>query len=354
MLGVPGLSARDAAGQVHKEGEGLIPNVDFPDRYDIFEEPFPDRPVTPLAEVIRMGKGPIPMVLIPGVGGDWTVWLHFMERNADQYTMYAVTLPGFGGSNPPPSREDEEFGNLPFLRNAVKAIVGEIDARGLDRPVIVGHGLGGHLALWIGARYPGKTRAVVSIDGPPLLPLVHAELDNDRGLRRETINTSMLGPMRDEGAEEWEKRVGTLAFSQVTDGERAQQLIRMYMNCYRGVFVFAQLEYMMSDLRQPLSQIRVPTLILTVSAPDQPGGANYVRERMLTIVDGAANTTFVVVRNSRHYVMDDQPELLDGMVRQFIHGESIDNAFVSAEGTVKPVNPELDKAPAPAGTPQKP
>lgn len=351
------LIAAPARGQVRKDGDGLVPNVDFPDRYDIFDEPFPDRPVTPLAEVVRMGRGPIPMVLIPGVGSDWTIWRGFMERNSGLYSMYAITLPGFGGSTPPPAGPEEDFGNLPYLRNAVKAILELIDGAKLEKPVLIGHGMGGHLALWIGARYPEKTRAVISLDGAPLVPFANDLVDNDRGVRRETIGRTMFRPLTMDGPEGWDLRMESTAFGQVTDGERAQQIKKMYLNCFRGTFVVAQFEYMMSDLRKPLAKMQVPTLMVAPCAPDQPGGPGFLRQRWLDIINDCTNSTFMLMRDSRHFVMDDQPEQLDNLLRRFVYGLPIDDAFVSAAGTAKPVNPELERKAQEAekdAAPQKP
>src|SRR5688500_2392184 len=49
-------------------------------------------PFSPVPHVEVRGKGPIQMVLIPGLLSDWTVFESFMERNGERYTMYAVTL----------------------------------------------------------------------------------------------------------------------------------------------------------------------------------------------------------------------------------------------------------------------
>ena len=58
-----------------------------------------------LAHVETRGEGDTHLLLVPGLLCDWTVWESFMERNAERYTMHAVTLPGFGGTEPPPEPE---------------------------------------------------------------------------------------------------------------------------------------------------------------------------------------------------------------------------------------------------------
>src|SRR5262249_3432161 len=64
--------------------------------------------------VEKLGRGPIPMILLADVGEDWTLYKSFMERNAGRYTMYAVTLPGSGGTPPPPKPEFYAPGATPW------------------------------------------------------------------------------------------------------------------------------------------------------------------------------------------------------------------------------------------------
>lgn len=55
-----------------------------------------------LGRVRKSGEGRRVMLLIPGIGFGDGVWSEFMERHKADYTMYAVTLPGFDGTAPLP------------------------------------------------------------------------------------------------------------------------------------------------------------------------------------------------------------------------------------------------------------
>src|SRR5262249_21337993 len=113
---------------------------------------------TPIAHVEKRGSGPINMVLIPGMSCDWTVFDKFMDRNSVRYTMWAVTLPGFGGTPAPPTPAENQVGA--WLDNADAAVWKVIQDQKIAKPVIVGHSLGGFLALRLGTEHAKDLRAV--------------------------------------------------------------------------------------------------------------------------------------------------------------------------------------------------
>ncbi len=55
-----------------------------------------------LGRVTRVGDGPRDMVLVAGAGFGGEIFDGFMKSWSDRFTMYAVTLPGMGGTPAPP------------------------------------------------------------------------------------------------------------------------------------------------------------------------------------------------------------------------------------------------------------
>ena len=101
------------------------------------------------------GKGR-PLILIPGLASGAWVWQDLVRRFSPEYTLYVVTLPGFDGRPAPAA--------APFA--AARSAVGELVAgRRLDKPVLVGHSLGGAAVLAAAAAVP-ETRAVATIAAP--------------------------------------------------------------------------------------------------------------------------------------------------------------------------------------------
>ncbi|HKE04824.1 MAG TPA: hypothetical protein VKE91_12250, partial [Blastocatellia bacterium] len=95
-------------------------------------------PLGNLGAVEKRGRGPIPMILIADIRTDWSLYRSFMDRNAERYTMYAVTLPGYGGTPAPPRPETLDLKTTPWWDGAEKGVISLIEKNSLNKPVVVG------------------------------------------------------------------------------------------------------------------------------------------------------------------------------------------------------------------------
>lgn len=104
---------------------------------------------------LKAGKGR-PVVLIHGGASDARDWTEAMSLLAENYSLYALDLLGYGQS------ERQESGY--YLTNYPEFLLGFIDALKLDKPVIVGHSLGGRFCLDVALKDPSKISKLVLID----------------------------------------------------------------------------------------------------------------------------------------------------------------------------------------------
>ncbi|HEY1003700.1 MAG TPA: acetoin dehydrogenase dihydrolipoyllysine-residue acetyltransferase subunit [Streptosporangiaceae bacterium] len=95
------------------------------------------------------------ILLVHGYGGDRNSWLFLQEPLAAKYRVYALDLPGHGTS-----AKDVGDGTLGVLADAV---TGVLDALGADRAHLVGHSMGGAVALGVAARDPGRIASLTLI-----------------------------------------------------------------------------------------------------------------------------------------------------------------------------------------------
>jgi pyruvate dehydrogenase E2 component (dihydrolipoamide acetyltransferase) len=95
------------------------------------------------------------ILLVHGYGGDRNSWLFLQEPLAAKYRVYALDLPGHGTS-----AKDVGDGTLGVLADAV---TGVLDALGADRAHLVGHSMGGAVALAVAARDPGRIASLTLI-----------------------------------------------------------------------------------------------------------------------------------------------------------------------------------------------
>ncbi len=103
--------------------------------------------------VHRGGVGD-PLVLIHGFAGTRLIWEPVLEALERSYDVLAVNLAGHVGG--------PELADTPVSVNAlVDAVERDVDAAGLDTAHVVGHSLGGWIALELAAR--GRARSVVAL-----------------------------------------------------------------------------------------------------------------------------------------------------------------------------------------------
>jgi pyruvate dehydrogenase E2 component (dihydrolipoamide acetyltransferase) len=97
----------------------------------------------------------MPVVLIHGFGGDSDNWLFNIDELAKSRPVYAVDLPGHGKSS-----KTLDSGELGELTQAVADLIDEIGAAKVH---LVGHSLGGAVALQILRDRPERVASIVGI-----------------------------------------------------------------------------------------------------------------------------------------------------------------------------------------------
>jgi pimeloyl-ACP methyl ester carboxylesterase len=115
--------------------------------------------------VEQSGDG-IPLLLQHTAGADGRQWRHVLEDEGlcSQFRMIAYDLPYHGKSLPPTGERwwSEEY---VLTKDALMAVpLALIDAMHLDRPVLMGSSIGGHLAVDLAYHHPNRFRAVIGLE----------------------------------------------------------------------------------------------------------------------------------------------------------------------------------------------
>jgi pimeloyl-ACP methyl ester carboxylesterase len=108
-----------------------------------------------------LGAGEPALLFIHGIGGDRSFWTSQLRHFAPRHRVLAVDLRGHGDSDAPEQRYT--------IRAFADDVAWMCDELGLDRPVAIGHSLGGLVALELATADPPRVWAAVLIDSV-LLP----------------------------------------------------------------------------------------------------------------------------------------------------------------------------------------
>lgn len=126
-------------------------------------------------EIKITGKGTKSLIFIPGFGCSGQVWDGIRPAYEGDFTCYTLTMAGFAGV---PAKDSPSF------KSWEKAIAGYIRQQKIIQPILVGHSMGGGLAMAIAADYPELVSAIVVVDALPCLqalmnPSFKAKENND-------------------------------------------------------------------------------------------------------------------------------------------------------------------------------
>lgn len=116
-------------------------------------------PITVAGHTIRhLRLGPeegTPILMIHGFGADLSTWMFNQQALAESRPVYAMDLPGHGGSS-----KQVDDGSAAALAKTVRDYM---DAAGIERAHLVGHSLGGAIAMEIALASPERVTALTLV-----------------------------------------------------------------------------------------------------------------------------------------------------------------------------------------------
>jgi pimeloyl-ACP methyl ester carboxylesterase len=260
--------------------------------------------------VERHGSGGRPLILIPGLASGSWVWQDTIRAFAPGHAVYVLTLPGFDGRPP--------AGPAPFA--AARAAVEELIAgRHLDKPVLVGHSLGGILALAVAEDRPATIGGVVSIDGLPVMPGTEDLPPEQRAQFAEKTRAQIGRQPAAPFARQQQAYMRTIG---VLDMSRADALAELTARSDPASVGAWSADVLTLDLRPGLKAIQAPVLAI-VPYLDLDSGqqgltpaakADYYR----ALMEGTPKLQVVTVAPARHFAMIDQPQAVDAAIKTFL------------------------------------
>lgn len=204
-------------------------------------------------EVLKTGKGKQSIIFIPGFASSGEVWNETRADFEKDFTCYTLTMAGFAGVKPQPN---------PSFENWKNEIAAYIKENKIEKPILVGHSMGGGLALAIASDYPELIGKIVVVDALPCLtalsdPNFKSKENNDCS---STVN--QMTAMNEKQFYDMQKQTMPRLLA---DASKLEMVVDWSVKSDRKTFARMYCDFFNTDLRDKIAAVKCPSLILLES-----------------------------------------------------------------------------------------
>ena len=201
-------------------------------------------------EVKVSGKGSKSIIFIPGFtcGGD--VWNDSRAQFESKFTCYTLTMAGFAGV---PAQKNASF------ENWEKGIAQYIKDKNIEKPIIIGHSMGGAWAMALAADYPDLIGKIVDVDALPCLSASRDTSFKVSSSKDYSAMVSRLVAISDSAFYKMQKQ--SLPFL-LADSTHLETVVQWSVKSDRTTFALMLSDFMNTDLREKIGNVKCPALIL--------------------------------------------------------------------------------------------
>lgn len=264
----------------------------------------------PAFRVKSQGDGPA-ILMIPGLASSGTTWDGTAEHLSKHFRCIQLTLAGFAGV--PPIQK-------PLLIEAREEIAQYIRDNHLNRPVIMGHSLGGDVALDLAEHYPQLVGPVIIVDSLPFM--AGAWFQADSLAAAQPMIEKMRSGMERMNHEQWQAMTqsGASTNAMATSAKDQKTLIDWGLASDQKTVTDAMISLVSEDLRPEENRIETPVLVIGTWVGLQSYGVteNAATGLFREQYAGVKHLQFVMAEQARHFVMWDDPAWFNKQVDSFL------------------------------------
>jgi pimeloyl-ACP methyl ester carboxylesterase len=251
-------------------------------------------------EITKTGKGKQSIIFLPGFASSGDVWNETKSNFEKEFTCYTFTMAGFAGVKPQPNAS---------FKNWETEIVNYIKENKIEKPIIVGHSMGGGLALAIASDYPELMSKIVVVDALPCLaalrdPSFKSQENNDC-----SSMLSQVTAMSDDEFYQMQKRNMAMLLA---DSSKQDETISWSMKSDRKTFGEMYCDFSNTDLRDKIATIKCPSLVLL-----EFGFSNY-KAPIEAQYKNLKTANFQYSNKGLHFIMYDDKDWYLAQLNNFI------------------------------------
>lgn len=253
------------------------------------------------------------VILVPGLSSSPAVWQGLTDQLKHRYRVHRVHVQGFGGA--PAEDNAEGTVSAPVAEDLARYIA----EQSLNKPTVIGHSMGGTIAMMLAARHPDSVGRLMVVDMLPFMGVMFGP----PGTTAESVApvADQIYAAQTTGPIEVYREEAAAFIGRMINTEAARPaVLEVVAASDRRVATAAFRELIVTDLRPELASITAPTEIVYVPfrAPDTAESTQAIYEAAFAGLPGAKLTR---IDDSAHFVMLDQPEAFHAAVDAFLSAE---------------------------------
>ncbi|RZS93182.1 alpha/beta fold hydrolase [Aquimarina brevivitae] len=243
-----------------------------------------------------------PVLFLPGFTNPGSIFKSTAANLSSKGQHHFVSYAGF---NNIPTIE------MPWYDTLRADLLTYIDNNALHNLTIISHSMGGNLAVDLAAARPDAVKNMVLIDALPcmravMMPGVPAtQLQYDSPYNNQMLSLS---------EEQFKQSVTFMAKNMTNKEDKVDTLLQWMLEADRKTYVYGYTDLLKLDLRPKLTTIKAKTLILGATFPSLEMAKNTLETQYANL----KNKNIVMVPNSKHFIMFDQPEVLYAKINAFL------------------------------------
>ena len=256
----------------------------------------------------KIGSGS-PVIFLPGLGCKSSVWNNTVRELSSDHCCYMLNIAGFAGKP-----DNGEFS----LNKISGAIISLIKKESLNKPLIIGHSLGGFIAIKTVSQDPDLFSGLIVIDAMPFpLAAFNPAITEEQAAGQGQILKNMI---LKQTVEEYKKTERTVLGNLITNETDIDTVLQWMITSDRKALAEATSEMISTDLRDALKNITCKTLVIGTWIGKEQLGLNKesVKSMFENQYKNLKDKTIIISNNSKHFVMLDTPEWLNKQIIGFI------------------------------------
>lgn len=251
------------------------------------------------------------LILIPGLSSAPPIWDGLIARLEGPHRIHVLHVQGFAGAAP----MDNATG--PVAAPVAEDLARYIREQGIENPIVIGHSMGGTIALMLAARHPDLVGRLMIVDQIPFM----GQAFGGPGATPQSVTpvadglrATYVGATPDQWRAMMTAGIGRAILSEPMRAGPIAQAIASDQT----VSADALHELIVTDLRPELAAVTAPTRVLYIPLPVPGVSAEQTDALYRAAYAAVPGVTLKRIDGAGHFIMLDQPDAFAAEVNAFL------------------------------------